>query len=139
MGGPGEYRGGLSYRREYEVACPVLGELPSGSQQISEYRSGRRQTWAPWTYGPESRQRSGERGAGDRAVRYSSGGRFCVEGAGAGGYGDPLARPAKVLQDVRRGYLSPSLAKDDYGVVIDERSMTIDEAATEEVRSRISG
>ena len=50
---------------------------------------------------------------------------FCS--SGAGGYGDPLKRkPEAVLRDVLDGRVSLKAAADEYGVVIDEKSMTID-------------
>ena len=43
-----------------------------------------------------------------------------VELPGGGGYGPPAGRdPARVLDDVREGYVSPERAREDYGVVID--------------------
>ena len=39
--------------------------------------------------------------------------------AGGRGYGDPLLRPVdEVVADVREGYVSPSAARDCYGVVL---------------------
>ena len=53
--------------------------------------------------------------------------------AGAGGWGDPLERPADlVARDVRRGLVSAEAAERDYGVVID--GVRVDEAATAELR-----
>jgi N-methylhydantoinase B len=48
---------------------------------------------------------------------------------GASGYGDPFRRPpAKVLEDVILGFVSPAAAKSDYGVVIVDGN--VDAAAT---------
>ena len=59
---------------------------------------------------------------------------------GGGGWGDPLERrPAAVLEDVLDEYVSPEGARRDYGVVIDEASMTVDEQATRTLRERIAG
>ncbi len=57
--------------------------------------------------------------------------------AGAGGYGDPLARdPARVLDDVLDDYVSIEAARDQYGVVITGGGfdMRVDEAETQELR-----
>ena len=55
--------------------------------------------------------------------------------SGAGGYGPPFARdPARVLEDVREGYVSLEQAREAYGVVIDAATMTVDAAATERAR-----
>jgi N-methylhydantoinase B len=50
---------------------------------------------------------------------------------GGGGYGDPMKRPAaKVLKDVRNGFVSVEKARDDYGVVIDPLILSVDEEET---------
>ena len=55
---------------------------------------------------------------------------------GGGGWGDPLERDEQaVLADVVNGYVSLDAARDDYGVVIDAATMTIDGAATTALRS----
>jgi len=54
---------------------------------------------------------------------------------GGGGWGNPLERliPA-VVEDVRQGFVSATKAKDDYGVVIDPKTLVVDEAATAKLR-----
>ena len=56
----------------------------------------------------------------------------------AAGYGDPLERdPAAVREDVLDDFTTIELARDAYGVVFaDERTLEIDEAATEALRQR---
>ncbi len=55
----------------------------------------------------------------------------------AAGYGDPLERPADaVREDVLDDFTTIELARDAYGVVFgDERTLEIDEAATEALRA----
>lgn len=49
---------------------------------------------------------------------------FAVVNGGGGGVGDPLLRdPAAVAKDVRDGYVSPELAADLYGIMLDEQDM----------------
>ena len=56
--------------------------------------------------------------------------------AGGGGYGDPLDRePEKVLRDVTEGYVSPTAAREAYGVVLSEDRSSVDQAATLELRA----
>ena len=56
------------------------------------------------------------------------------ESAGGGGYGDPLTRePARVLADVRQGYITAGQAAERYGVVIADRAVA--ETATEDLRA----
>jgi len=50
---------------------------------------------------------------------------------GGGGYGDPMKRPVeRVLKDVRNGFVSLETARDDYGVVIDPLTLSVDEEET---------
>jgi N-methylhydantoinase B len=62
---------------------------------------------------------------------------FRHELAGAGGWGDPFDRdPRLVLRDVRDELVSLESAREDYGVVIDPESWTVDDAATARRRAR---
>ncbi len=68
------------------------------------------------------------------------GDRVSILPAGSGGYGDPLERePERVLDDVRNGYVSANAAHDLYGVVLDERTLTVDAVATDELRRKLRG
>lgn len=56
--------------------------------------------------------------------------------ASGGGWGDPLERdPERVLKDVREEKVSLAHARDAYGMVIDERTLTVDWLATERLRA----
>jgi N-methylhydantoinase B len=58
--------------------------------------------------------------------------------AGGGGYGPPAERPpAKVLEDVREGWISPARARDVYGVVVTAGAdgYALDAAATAALRA----
>ncbi|MDR7554346.1 MAG: hydantoinase B/oxoprolinase family protein [Armatimonadota bacterium] len=56
---------------------------------------------------------------------------------GAGGYGDPLERaPHRVAWDVRRGLVSPEVARTVYGVVLDDHG-NVDDDATAQRRHAI--
>jgi len=55
---------------------------------------------------------------------------------GGGGYGDPKKRPANlVAEEVRNGVISPGVARDVYGVVIDDKTMALDLEATDRLRA----
>ncbi len=59
-----------------------------------------------------------------------------VRAGGGGGHGDPLERPAeRVVDDVRRGAVSPEKARSGYGVVLDPATFALDAAATEVLRA----
>jgi len=54
-----------------------------------------------------------------------------LQSAGGGGYGDPLDRePERVVADVREGLVSPTRARDVYGVVLRGEALEVDVAAT---------
>jgi N-methylhydantoinase B len=119
-GGPGRYRGGLGYVRDYRL----LGDAKFNS------RTGRDIT-------PPAGRAGGMAGVGSAIVlnpgrpdavevtvehgplSMKAGDVLRIAQAGAGGYGDPLQRPVdEVVADVREGYVSPSAARDDYGVAL---------------------
>jgi N-methylhydantoinase B len=57
--------------------------------------------------------------------------------AGGGGWGEPLLRlPADVAHDVKNGKVSLEAAREAYGVVLDETTLTVDEAATTALRAQ---
>jgi N-methylhydantoinase B len=61
-----------------------------------------------------------------------------IQTAGAGGWGDPLARdPLRVAQDVLEGRVSLERARQVYGVVIDAETMLVDSGATSELRRKL--
>ena len=56
------------------------------------------------------------------ATRLAPGDGFVVRGGGGGGFGDPKRRePARVLEDVRQGYVTPEAAERLYGVKVDRQ------------------
>jgi N-methylhydantoinase B len=121
-GGPGKWRGGLGFDKQYvllgpcelwtnfdRIGCPpwgVQGGKGGKSGQVLIYRNGRPEP--ELLYKTENRPLQ----AGDR-VRVSTG--------GGGGYGDPRERPVELVErDVIRGFVSRESARDDYGVVFDD-------------------
>jgi N-methylhydantoinase B len=61
-----------------------------------------------------------------------------MDAAGGGGYGDPLERDPEIVEkDVIEGYVSLERAREDYGVVINPKTMKIDSAATEDLRKSL--
>ena len=56
---------------------------------------------------------------------------------GGGGYGDPYLRPAQqVVREVRNGTLSLQKAQEDYGIVINPKTLNLDESQTERLRRK---
>jgi N-methylhydantoinase B len=68
-------------------------------------------------------------------ISIGQGQRVRLETPGGGGYGDPLKRdPARVARDVRFGYVTPAVARSEYGVIVGEDG-AVDAAATAGLRS----
>lgn len=132
-GGPGQFRGGLSYRRTYQVLEPAklnrrsdrVRVASSGSAGGSPGKKGEFVLYA----GTDREQYFG----GSGSYELQAGETFAVAGSGGGGYGDPLMRePAAVLTDVLAGWVSVAAARAEYGVSIDGNS--VDENETRKLR-----
>jgi N-methylhydantoinase B len=140
-GGAGYHRGGCAARK-------VFRYLAAGEVSIYDDRWRSR----PWGVGggkPGGTSRKLlERADGSEMplpakvdfVRVEPGDRIVFETAGAGGWGDPLLRPAeRVLLDVQRGFVTREAAEREYGVVLvaDGSDLAIDEAATVAARAQV--
>lgn len=137
--GPGKHRGGAGIRRIFHIESDdVLGTIGS-----DRYEAG------PWGLAGGSpaepsrfyiiRNGGTQEFLGSKA-RYtlSRGDTLVLETAGGGGWGDPLERPAeKVAEDVRDGFISAERARARYGVVVDEATGQLDEAATDKLRAEL--
>ncbi|MCK5551822.1 MAG: hydantoinase B/oxoprolinase family protein, partial [Deltaproteobacteria bacterium] len=56
---------------------------------------------------------------------------------GAGGYGDPLERdPAAVQKDVIGEYVSLEKAREEYGVVVNPKTLEVNEEETARLRAQ---
>ena len=138
-GGPGRFRGGLGFVREYEILdndarfslrSTKHSVAPKGIEAGLEGKTGR------CTLNPET----------DKArvipSRYSDhilhpGDVVSLETPGGGGLGNPVERePARVLADVRNGYVTQEKARKIYAVAIEstEGDFVLNEKATRELR-----
>jgi N-methylhydantoinase B len=141
-GGAGKYRGGLGIRREYLNLADARFSIrsakhviaPNGAAGGGEGRTG------DIIVNPG---RDGEKRLPTRYADYplKEGDIFRLDTPGGGGLGNPRQRdPARVLSDVREGYVSPEKAKEIYGVVVKANGSgwEIDAAATESLRGNES-
>jgi N-methylhydantoinase B len=137
-GGPGEYRGGLAFRRQYrlladDAVCTlrsdrrehppygIAGGMPGGGSR-NLLRTGGKERLLP-TMPME-------------AIALKKGDTFLHIAAGGGGFGDPKKRaPEKVRADVVAGKVSLASARKDYGVALDPKSLAIDVEATQKLRT----
>jgi N-methylhydantoinase B len=138
-GGAGRYRGGLGATKVFEA---VAGDV------VVSIR-GERYFTPPWgLYGGQpaaAAQAWVERADGSieeipskRVFTLHQGERLHVETPGGGGYGDPLERdPEVVRQDVSDRRVSLERAHQQYGVVLQESDLTVDEPATQRTRAAL--
>jgi N-methylhydantoinase B len=136
--GPGRARGGMGMTRE----ITVLGH------EAAITLGTERRALRPWGLGGGSpggssdcriETPSGEEKALPTKVtmRVEPGTRIVLKTAGGGGYGPPGERaPEKVLRDVEQGLISVRRAREEYGVVIREHPLRIDEDETAQLRQR---
>jgi N-methylhydantoinase B len=139
-GGPGKYRGGLGARRDYRVIGHDAGMTVTTDRVLNT---------PPWGIfgGKEGRPsitRVYRTDGGEEEWRKVSnlplkdGDLVSFQTGGGGGYGSPLERdPEMVLQDVINDYISAASARDDYGVVIKEPEMQVDQEVTQKLREEM--
>lgn len=132
-GGPGRYRGGLGLCMEFQVFSPGT-MVTARNRDRTNFASwgllgGQAGATAKFTRNPDTPE--AEALGNSDIVHCRPGDVIRLEGCGAGGYGDPLARePERVLEDVLCGHVSPERARSDYGVVITEDRVAVDETQT---------
>ncbi|TCT06099.1 hydantoinase B/oxoprolinase family protein [Aquabacter spiritensis] len=132
--GAGRMRGGLGIVRQYRLLA---------AEAVMQLRTDRHANppYGLFGGGPAASSRNilSENGASEvlaskvtRTVR--AGAVIRHEQAGGGGYGDPLQRdPARVLEDVIDGKVSPDYARSGFGVVV--RDGRLDLPATQALRA----
>jgi N-methylhydantoinase B len=115
-GGAGEFRGGLAFRRSYELLQDATvvrrydrAKFPANG--ISGGKPGSRSRFVIHP-GADKEQETPASGRYD----LQAGERFFLQSAGGGGYGDPKKRDrASLAQDIADGYVSAASAARDYG------------------------
>lgn len=134
--GPGRYRGGAGYVREYQLSSDAklsirMGQFKQGGWGVHGGKGSHNRAQAIVDEGADNEEILPPLQTKD----IVAGSRFAVKMAGGGGYGDPYERePEMVLADVLDGYVSLDGARKDYGVVIDPSSLVIDDEETLKLR-----
>jgi N-methylhydantoinase B len=117
--GAGKFRGGLGFRKCYEI----LG--PCNLQAMFD-----RVKWPPWRVQGGKEAKPGQiivvKKSSEKEIIYKSkayplepGDMLIVETGGGGGYGPPSERPRELVErDLRRGYVSVEAAERDYRVKV---------------------
>ncbi len=135
--GAGRWRGGLGVVTEFEIGGEAVKLVTFGDGDVEPARGA--QGGKEGTLNvirlryPDGRWYTCT--TKDMVTDVPAGTLYYQEAGGGGGWGDPRQRPAdKVLADVRNGVVSLERAREDYGVVVDPDTWTVDEAATAEYR-----
>jgi N-methylhydantoinase B len=136
--GPGKYRGGAPFRREYRLLA---------KEAVLQVRSDRRDFRPFGLYGggpgrPSMNYLNPERNPAPLPSKLTmtikEGELFRHEVAGGGGWGDPLERdPTLVLKDVLNEFVSLRSARAEYGVVLADKPLAVDRPATAALRDRM--
>jgi N-methylhydantoinase B len=138
-GGPGLYRGGLGTQMSFQVFSPDSVVTARNRDRVRFSSWGVLGGLAGATCGFQRNPgtpRVEELGNTD-VVRCAPGDVLTITASGAGGWGDPFARPLEaVLRDVAQGKVSVTAAL-EYGVVL--RGGALDAAATAALRDRARG
>lgn len=134
-GGAGKYRGGLAIEREWR--------LLHGQAHLA-IRSDRREHTPYGLFGGKSGRGTInilKHADGDEilptmiSTSMQAGEQIYHRLAGGGGFGDPFTRSAQlVARDCKNGKISVDAARREYGVIVNEKTFEVDEAATAKVR-----
>jgi N-methylhydantoinase B len=139
-GGPGRYRGGLGLRRQYTLLNPEATlQLRSDRMKFLPYGLAGGKPSRP-TRNVLVRHGTAEAMPGKFAVVLHAGDTIRHEQPGGGGFGDPCTRdPEAVAADVRNEKVSLEHARAEYGVVLDPRTLKVDDDATRALRRARTG
>ncbi|MEE2997558.1 MAG: hydantoinase B/oxoprolinase family protein [Pseudomonadota bacterium] len=114
-GGPGEWRGGLSFRRDYELldTASVVYRADRARIAPSGLAGGQDGAKSGFLLSPGTPQE--EQCPSSFRKTFAPGTRFSLQTAGGGGYGDPSERdPAALASDLAEGYVTLDAAKAVY-------------------------
>lgn len=139
-GGPGQYRGGLGLRRDYQfpdhsATFTLLADRDyEGPWGLFDGHAGTRAAYLRNPDGESTKLNS------KSTVALQQGEVISYQTCGGGGYGAPVYRdPTMVLEDVRNGKVSVEQAENFYKVAIDTVNWITDEAATQLLRADETG
>jgi N-methylhydantoinase B len=139
-GGPGRMKGGIGQREVFRVPNDKYAPIPPVNLGI---QAGRHIHPPEGLFGgkPGSKAQflvNGVSGNPFGLTQLKPGDVVTIDAAGGGGCGNPLERePERVESDVMEGYVSLEKAREDYGVIINPKTMKVDEEATRKVRNTL--
>jgi N-methylhydantoinase B len=141
-GGPGRMKGGSGQREVFRVPDDQYAPLPPVNLGI---QAGRHIHPPEGLFGGKPGAKAqflvnGVSGNPFGLTQLKPGDVVTIDAAGGGGCGNPLDRePQRVVSDVIEGYVSLEKAKEDYGVIINPKTLTLDEQATRKFRESLRG
>ena len=139
-GGPGRMKGGIGQREVFKVPDDQYAPLPPVNLGI---QAGRHIHPPEGLFGgnPGAKAQflvNGVSGNPFGLTQLKPGDVVTIDAAGGGGYGNPLERePERVESDVVEGYVSLEKAREDYGVIINPKTLTLDEEGTRKLRESL--
>jgi N-methylhydantoinase B len=139
-GGPGRMKGGLGQREVFRVPDDKYAPIPPVNLGI---QAGRHVHPPEGLFGGKTGAKAqflvnGSSGNPFGLTQLKLGDVVIIDAAGGGGLGNPLERePEMVESDVIEGYISLERAKGDYEVIINPKTMKVDEEATRKLRESL--
>lgn len=116
-GGAGQWRGGLSYQREYQLLedATVVRRFDRTRFPPNGVAGGSNGSRSRFVIRLDTEQEHETQGSG--RFEMQAGERFLLQSAGGGGYGDPCRRDADAIaRDIDAGYVSVEGALRDYSL-----------------------
>jgi len=139
-GGPGRMKGGIGQREVFRVPNDQYAPLPPVNLGI---QAGRHIHPPEGLFGGKPGAKAqflvnGVSGNPFGLTQLKPGDVVTIDAAGGGGCGNPLDRePERVERDVTEEYVSVERAREDYGVIIDPKTLTIDREKTRKLRESL--
>ena len=131
-GGAGRQRGGLAARLEVRSEAPEPITVGVRLDRVGHPALG---LFGGKTGGTAAVTVNGKPEHAKKTIALATGDVYAVRCAGGAGYGDPRYRPpAAVLRDVKGGYVSPHVARNEYRVVFNAAGDAVDAEATLRLR-----
>ncbi len=137
-GGPGKYRGGMATVRDFHLLEEATLQIRSDRRHHLPYGlyGGKPGTPAAGILNPDTENKEMPSKFLMTAKPHDV---FRMILAGGGGYGNPLERdPERVAEDVREEKFTIDYVRREYGVVIDEQTLEVDDAATDALRQQLA-
>jgi len=136
-GGAGTWRGGLGVETVIELLAPAVVTVRGSRMDLPPPGARGGHAGHAGTFAVERRDGTADVLPAKAAnVEIGAGERFVLRTSGGGGLGPPERRdPERVLADVLTGRVSPAGAARDYAVALDDSATSIDQRATDRLRS----